>query len=102
MFRQMGHPASRSNAETYFAASMLWRAGVHNWSGRSIELAIELGPYLEMFHQYLCGLAEFPKYCMLGVALPPPASDLVSYVCTRTDQDDADSRSTRYRFANWV
>ena len=67
-------------AITYFAASMFWRAAVHNWSGRSIEPAIDLGPYEEQLRQYLNGITEFPKDCMLGVVLPPPNSKLVNHM----------------------
>ena len=67
-------------AITYFAASMFWRAAVHNWSGRSIEPALDLGPYEEQFRQYLYGVSEFPSDCMLCVSLPPPGQNPVKYV----------------------
>jgi len=67
------------SAISYFAASMFWRAAVHNWSGRSIEPAIDLGPYKEQLRKYLMGIAEFPQDCMLGVCLPPVNSELVKY-----------------------
>jgi hypothetical protein len=74
-----GIPGINIFAITFFAASMFWRAAVHNWSGRSIEPAIDFGPYEKQLRQYLNGVAEFPKDCMLGVVLPPPNSNLVKH-----------------------
>ncbi len=65
---------------TYFAASMFWRAAVHNWSNRSRELAIDLGPYREQLRQYLAAAGEFPKNCMLAIVLPPPSGKLVMHM----------------------
>ncbi|MGA3052873.1 MAG: hypothetical protein ABSD63_01580 [Candidatus Korobacteraceae bacterium] len=64
-------------ALTYFAASMYWRAAIHNWSGRSIEPAIDLGPYGEELRRYLTGIAEFPENCILLVVLPTHNSEFV-------------------------
>ena len=69
-----------ASAMTYFAASMFWRAAVHNWSNRSSEPAINLGPYREQLRQYLVGAAEFPKNCMLSVVLPPANGRMVRYM----------------------
>lgn len=63
-------PGINVSALTYFAASMFWRAAVYNWSGRSKEPAIDLGPYREQLRNYLNGTGQFPKDCTLALFLP--------------------------------
>jgi hypothetical protein len=71
-------PGIEVRALTYFAVSMFWRAAVHNWSGRSIEPAIDLGPYREQLRAYLNGEAEFPRGCILCVQLPTRNTEFVT------------------------
>jgi len=73
-------PGVNISALTYFAASMFWRAAVHNWSGRAIEPAIGLGPYAEALRNYLNGGAEFPQGCILLVTLPTRDSDQTKWM----------------------
>ena len=73
-------PAVDISALTYFAASMFWRAAVHNWSGRAVEPAIDLGPYTERLRKYLDGSAEFPQGCILLVMLPTRDSDQIKWM----------------------
>jgi hypothetical protein len=63
-------------ALAYFAASMFWRAAIHNWSGRHVEPPIDFGPYTEELRKYLKGTGEFPKNCVLCVTLPTCDNDL--------------------------
>lgn len=69
-YRAAGIPGINVSALTYFAASMFWRAAVHNWSGRCKEPAIDLGPYREQLRSYLNGTDQFPKDCALVVFVP--------------------------------
>jgi hypothetical protein len=69
-------PGVNITALTYFSASMFWRAAVHNWSGRAIEPAIDLGRYAEELRKYLSSSAEFPQGCILLVTLPPHSDPL--------------------------
>lgn len=73
-------PGVDVSALTYFAATMFWRAAVHNWSGRAVEPAIDLGPYREELRQYLIVDSEFPKHCMLQVTLPTPDSEPLTWM----------------------
>ena len=51
---------------TYFAASMFWRASVHDWRlGKGQPERIALGPYEDRLRRYLLGETHFPD----GVAL---------------------------------
>lgn len=68
-------PGVNISALTYFSASMFWRAAVHNWSGRAVEPAIDLGPYAEELRKYLNVNADFPPDCALLVTLPTRDSD---------------------------
>ena len=68
------------SALIYFAASMFWRAAVHNWSGRSSEPAIDLGPYGEQLRTFLMGTTEFLKNCMLVVVLPPNEGQQIKHM----------------------
>jgi hypothetical protein len=51
-------------AISYFAASMFWRASVHDWNNRADE-PIQLGPYEEQFRKYLMEESDFPVDCAL-------------------------------------
>ncbi len=58
----------------YFAASMFWRASVHQWEGCK---GIALGPYKEQLRKYLMGEAQFPADCALMVSVPVNATPLL-------------------------
>jgi hypothetical protein len=65
------HPEINVSALTYFAASMFWRAAVHEWrTGTHTSEKIELGPYEEELRKYLMGEADFPRDCVLWVSVP--------------------------------
>jgi hypothetical protein len=54
----------------YFAASVFWRAAVHNWQSPTGEAHIELGKsYEEQFRQYLLGDADFPAHAVMLVTV---------------------------------
>ena len=58
-------------ALTYFAASMFWRASVHQWKmGGTKTRGITLGPYEERLRNFLMGEADFPPNCVLWVSVP--------------------------------
>ena len=59
------------SALTYFAASMFWRAAVHQWNikGSGTE-PIQLGPYREHLRTYLLGETPFPQDCVLWLSVP--------------------------------
>jgi hypothetical protein len=63
----------------YFAASIVWRACVHEWrSGKGrYQSAGSLGPYEEQFRRYLLGTAEFPRNAALWVSVSERNSDAV-------------------------
>jgi hypothetical protein len=56
----------------YFAASVFWRAAVHEWIGRGGICHIELGPYAEALRRFLLGEAAFPQHMILVVMLARP------------------------------
>jgi hypothetical protein len=59
------------SALIYFAASMFWRAAVHQWNiKRTGTEPIDLGPYQEQLRTYLLGEAAFPQDCVLWVSVP--------------------------------
>ena len=45
----------------YFASSILWRAGVHEWSIGSDRITVELGPYEEPLRLYRSDRRPFPR-----------------------------------------
>jgi hypothetical protein len=51
---------------SYFAASVFWRAGVHNWP---VADRIELGPYEEQLRLFLLDEADFPQDGVLIVTV---------------------------------
>jgi hypothetical protein len=58
-FSGVGVPDVRMDPLTYFAASVFWRASVHDW--RCEEYRLHFGDgYQEQFRQYLLGQASFP------------------------------------------
>jgi hypothetical protein len=57
-------PEINVEAISYFAASMFWRASVHDWNNRADE-PIQLGPYEEQFRKYLMEESDFPVDCAL-------------------------------------
>lgn len=59
-------------AITYFAASIFWRASVHNWDTGATADSLKglLGPYEEQFRRYLMGLDTFPEHAAVWVAVP--------------------------------
>jgi hypothetical protein len=58
-------------ALTYFAASMFWRASVHQWTIAGEEnRRISLGPYEEHLRAFLMEDAPFPRNCVLWVSVP--------------------------------
>jgi hypothetical protein len=62
-------PEINVQAISYFAASMFWRASVHDWNGRGDE-QIQLGPYEQQFRKYLMAESDFPVDCALWVSVP--------------------------------
>ncbi len=56
-------------ALTFFAASVFWRAAVHNWQylKSAPVYRIFLGPYEEQLRRYLLGDQRFPKAAALWV-----------------------------------
>jgi hypothetical protein len=73
-------PGVSISALSYFSASMFWRAAVHNWSGRAVEPAIDLGRYAEELRKYLSVNAEFPQDCILLVTLPSRNTDPLKWM----------------------
>jgi hypothetical protein len=51
----------------YFAASILWRGGVHVWGKGAEAATIDLGRYEEQFRVYLLGQAPFPEDAAVGM-----------------------------------
>jgi hypothetical protein len=66
------------SAIAYFAASIFWRASIHNWRGR-FDNRVKLGPYEEDFRRYLMGETRFPVDATLWPCIR--ASSNVSNVC---------------------
>jgi hypothetical protein len=57
---------------TYFAASIVWRAAVHNWKlGKKRIERIYLGSYSEELRQYLLGETSFPKNAVVWISIIP-------------------------------
>ena len=52
----------------YFAASIFWRASVHDWHLVETNPALNLGPYAEELRLYLLDKAEFPTNAALAVS----------------------------------
>src|SRR6266496_4383015 len=56
---------------TYFAISVFWRAGVHQWdpiAGHK-PVKLDLGPYSDQLRQFLLGKAGFPPDVVLAVTV---------------------------------
>jgi hypothetical protein len=60
-------PKMNVNAIAYFAASIFWRASVHDWNGSPGQ--VRLGPFEESFRLYLLGLSPFPATTALIVCI---------------------------------
>ncbi|MGH9775981.1 MAG: hypothetical protein ACRD50_13660 [Candidatus Acidiferrales bacterium] len=64
-------PQVNMTALTYFAASMYWRASVHQWQiAGAKSQPIQLGPYQELLRKFLMRKAQFPSNCILLVFVP--------------------------------
>ena len=61
-------PEISVSAIAYFAASIFWRGSVHPWNADGTA-PVRLGPFQELFRQYLMGSQPFPKDCSLWVAV---------------------------------
>ena len=61
-------PEINVSALGYFAASIFWRGSIHRWVAGA-SFAVKLGPYGELFRQYLIGEADFPKDASLQCAV---------------------------------
>jgi hypothetical protein len=61
------NPQIDTEALTYFAASVFWRAAVHDWEYLKLRASISLGCYEEQFRSYLLGEAPFPKSAAMWV-----------------------------------
>jgi hypothetical protein len=71
-------PAIDVAALSYFAASMFWRASVHQWKSDGKEnRGITLGPYEEDLRLYLMGQTPFPENCVLWVSVPETITPFV-------------------------
>jgi hypothetical protein len=61
-------PAIDITSLGYFALSVLWRAGVHNWRVLNANTAeVTLGPYREVLRRYLYGTDPFPENVVVWV-----------------------------------
>ena len=71
LYRACDIPAISIDQLAYFAASVFWRASVHNWRTGKIrgETKGMLGPYEEQFRKYLMGEMQFPEDAALWVAV---------------------------------
>lgn len=57
---------------TYFAASVLWRASIHDWkSGKDKVRRLYLGKYTEELRHYLLGETTFPKNVVIWLSVIP-------------------------------
>jgi hypothetical protein len=72
--------AVNRSALTYFAASMFWRASIHNWWIEGSDSPIDLGPYSELLRRYLMGIADFPETCALVVVVDSTDTDATKSV----------------------
>lgn len=61
------NPQIDAAALTYFAASVFWRAAVHNWQYLGTSASITLGRYEEQFRMYLLDEAPFPRSAAMWV-----------------------------------
>jgi hypothetical protein len=80
-YRACEIPEINVAAFAYFAASIFWRASIHNWRSTA-DGDVRLGPYNEEFRQYLAGQANFPDNAALFVCVRPqnsPINALVQY-----------------------
>ncbi len=71
LYRACDIPAIRIDQLSYFAASVFWRASVHNWRTGKFRGNTKgmLGPYEEEFRKYLMGETGFPEHAALWVAV---------------------------------
>ncbi len=53
----------------YFAMSVFWRAGIHDWRYEGRHIGVDLGPYLEPIRLFLLDQAPFPDRMILTVRL---------------------------------
>ena len=65
----------------YFAASIFWRASVHDWRvGKDKEQRLSLGPYQNVLRLYLLGKTSMPDGVVLLVTLSGVLDDLYNRV----------------------
>jgi len=63
-------PSIQIDKLAYFAASVLWRAGVNPWRGYgTAPTRLTLGPYQEDLRRYLVGSTAFPTHVVLIVTV---------------------------------
>ena len=67
----------------YFAASILWRAGVHVWRGAgSGSVSVQLGLYKEQLRLYLLGQTPLPVDVAIGVIIAEKADTTDQFFTT--------------------
>jgi hypothetical protein len=61
-------PETDVSALAYFASSIFWRGAIYRWVAPG-HFSVKLGPYGEIFRQYLMGDTDFPKDAVLQCAV---------------------------------
>lgn len=73
----------RFDALAYFAASVIWKASVHQWQSYEQGQSICLGhTYQEQFRLYLLGQAAFPDDAVLVLDVTRPENRLKEVLCS--------------------
>jgi hypothetical protein len=69
IYSAKSNPRINRGALAFFAASVVWRAAVHEWQlpGPVQEDPVALGPYQELLRKYLLGEEQFPQSAAIWV-----------------------------------
>jgi hypothetical protein len=90
-------PAIETDQLAYFAASLFWRAAVHDWKIHGqVCPRLSLGPYEEAFRRYLLG-DEFPRNAVLIIAVGFGMEEMRNAVVTFPYLTDRQKDHRQYR-----
>jgi hypothetical protein len=91
-------PAVDGDKLTYFAASIFWRGGVHDWPLLDPPpIRLKLGPYEEGLRQFLMG-GEFPKDTVIITSVSARMDAITSAVTQFPWLRNRDGKQREYKF----
>jgi hypothetical protein len=71
-------PEINTSSLAYFALSMLWKTGIHDWKGiDGYTRRLILGPYEDPIRRFLLGEGPFPSHCFVRVAVWPDTESVL-------------------------